>query len=276
MIIQLLKMLGEHYPERVARAFLVDAPPLFYYVWKGILSFIDLGMREKLRFVFSRNYIISTSGTSHLEKGCRSDSSRNLWTESSDTEKDDKAVLASMSGAKTANQKHVMPVPEELKSTAASLISDTQQGRSFSFASPAPASSWIHEPGTTEFRSFRFDSGAETRGQDNKAPSNPKGKKSISRETSWSDFSSLFLPSSLKREDAARSQPRPEYNQKERSMDLFRSYLSFYRSSYNEAAYRAMMKPPLGGLVSLISPELKRHRGKTVNVILHHHLNQLD
>ncbi|MCO5548710.1 hypothetical protein L7F22_002170 [Adiantum nelumboides] len=61
-IVQVLKVIGEHYPERVARTFVVDAPPMFYLLWKGIAKLFDLKMREKLRFVFSRDY--SSSGVS--------------------------------------------------------------------------------------------------------------------------------------------------------------------------------------------------------------------
>eukprot|EP00250_Pteridium_aquilinum_P005030 c15191_g1_i1 orf=120-845(+) len=55
-IVQLLKVLGEHYPERLARSFIVDAPAMFYYLWKGISKVVDLKVREKPRFVFSKKY----------------------------------------------------------------------------------------------------------------------------------------------------------------------------------------------------------------------------
>ena len=44
---------------------------------------------------------------------------------------------------------------------------------------------------------------------------------------------------------------------KNRSADSFLPYLSFVQEPYSEAAYRALMKPPLGGLAMIISTELK-------------------
>ena len=46
--------------------------------------------------------------------------------------------------------------------------------------------------------------------------------------------------------------------QRTRSVDLFRPYLRFLQAPYNEAEYRSMMKPPLGGLATIISRDLKR------------------
>jgi hypothetical protein len=33
-ILTTLKILADHYPERLAKAFIVDASSMFYYVWK--------------------------------------------------------------------------------------------------------------------------------------------------------------------------------------------------------------------------------------------------
>jgi len=43
-----------------------------------------------------------------------------------------------------------------------------------------------------------------------------------------------------------------------RPADSFRPYLSFVQEPYSEASYRALMKPPLGGLAMIISSEMKR------------------
>jgi hypothetical protein len=51
---------------------------------------------------------------------------------------------------------------------------------------------------------------------------------------------------------------RIESDRKDKSLDCFRPYLNHYRLPYDEIVYRSMMKPPLGGLVSIVSPELKR------------------
>jgi len=40
---------------------------------------------------------------------------------------------------------------------------------------------------------------------------------------------------------------------KNKSVDIFRPYVRFLTEMYDEAAYRALMKPPLGGLMSIVS-----------------------
>lgn len=51
----------------------------------------------------------------------------------------------------------------------------------------------------------------------------------------------------LQKKDEARNRPA----------DSFLPYLSFVQEPYSEASYRALMKPPLGGLAMIISTELK-------------------
>jgi hypothetical protein len=40
---------------------------------------------------------------------------------------------------------------------------------------------------------------------------------------------------------------------KNKSVDIFQPYVRFLLELYDEAAYRALMKPPLGGLMSIVS-----------------------
>lgn len=42
------------------------------------------------------------------------------------------------------------------------------------------------------------------------------------------------------------------------SRDSFLAYLKFYRRPYDEMVYRSKMRPPLGGLISIVSPHLRR------------------
>lgn len=44
----------------------------------------------------------------------------------------------------------------------------------------------------------------------------------------------------------------------EKSRESFVPYLKFYRRPYDEMIYRSKMRPPLGGLISIVSPHLKR------------------
>lgn len=44
----------------------------------------------------------------------------------------------------------------------------------------------------------------------------------------------------------------------ERSRESFMAYLKFYRRPYDEMVYRSKMRPPLGGLISIVSPHIRR------------------
>ncbi|KAF2284190.1 hypothetical protein GH714_019854 [Hevea brasiliensis] len=47
-------------------------------------------------------------------------------------------------------------------------------------------------------------------------------------------------------------------NRTDKSRQSFLPYLKFYRRPYDEMIYRSKMRPPLGGLISIVSPHLKR------------------
>lgn len=304
-IVQLLKVLGEHYPERLARTFIVDAPSMFYYFWKGIGKFLDLKMREKLRFVFSRNYNTAaaaamnssaSAAASHLIRAARSYSNRNLWAgevqqsdEEEEEEQEDKFDLKthtmstptftlSSSAASTytttssSSSSSTSSSSSSSSSSASSfyhssggaaLLSDKSQARSLSFAS-APT---CRKEEATEFRSFRVDT----------KPSRRFHEEGSSRR--WGD-----LTFGSKRDDLPNQHhshhhyhDHIDFTHKDKSLDLFRPYYTaFLTSPYNEPAYRACMKPPLAGLISIVSRELKFTQPSfslhttTMEAMLHH------
>ncbi|KAK4365929.1 hypothetical protein RND71_013809 [Anisodus tanguticus] len=45
----------------------------------------------------------------------------------------------------------------------------------------------------------------------------------------------------------------------DKSRELFVPLLKYYRRPYDEMTYRSKMRPPLGGLISIVSPHIKRH-----------------
>ncbi|KAF7146301.1 hypothetical protein RHSIM_Rhsim04G0203000 [Rhododendron simsii] len=51
----------------------------------------------------------------------------------------------------------------------------------------------------------------------------------------------------------------------ERSRDSFLPFLKLYRRPYDEMTYRSKMRPPLGGLISIVSPHLVRRRHVSVS-----------
>lgn len=44
----------------------------------------------------------------------------------------------------------------------------------------------------------------------------------------------------------------------ERCRESFLPYVKFYRRPYDEMVYRSKMRPPLGGLISIVSPHIRR------------------
>ncbi|GAQ80813.1 Sec14p-like phosphatidylinositol transfer family protein [Klebsormidium nitens] len=50
-----MKILADHYPERLKTAFIVDAPSIFSFLWKALASFIDPVTKEKVKFVYSKD-----------------------------------------------------------------------------------------------------------------------------------------------------------------------------------------------------------------------------
>ncbi|RID40303.1 hypothetical protein BRARA_J00360 [Brassica rapa] len=44
----------------------------------------------------------------------------------------------------------------------------------------------------------------------------------------------------------------------EKPRDTFVPFLKFYRRPYDEMTYRSKMRPPLGGLVSIVSTQIRR------------------
>lgn len=64
-----------------------------------------------------------------------------------------------------------------------------------------------------------------------------------------------FKKEEHRKDDNVKEEQRRD-EQKIRSLDSFLPYLSFVQEPYNEESYRALMKPPLGGLAMIISTEL--------------------
>jgi len=134
-------------------------------------------------------------------------------------------------------------------------LANSMRTRSFSFSSisgtcPSPSQ---REEG--EFSSFRKDADDDDEEIFTKDVSHLEVPLSApaarSRRGSWDGFVSLFHP--VKKEEP----PFVIDEAKNRNVDTFRPYLTFLQATYDEAAYRALMKPPLGGLATIISRDLK-------------------
>lgn len=125
--------------------------------------------------------------------------------------------------------------------------------RSFSFSEVTMPISFP-SPGAKdeeEFHSFRKEDDEIVICSQPDVPGSAPARTKRSKTPSWDGFVSIFY--AQKKEEAAMIE-----EQRTRSVDLFRPYLRFLQAPYNEAEYRSMMKPPLGGLATIISRDLKR------------------
>jgi len=56
LTLKVVKLLADHYPERLKRAYIVDAPKVFYILYKMVYPFLDQPTRDKTCFVYSSQY----------------------------------------------------------------------------------------------------------------------------------------------------------------------------------------------------------------------------
>ena len=135
-------------------------------------------------------------------------------------------------------------------------LAGSMRTRSFSFSSisgscPSP------DPREEEFSSFRKED--EDVVGELEIPGSAPARTRRGKTPSFSGFVSLFHSS--KKEEKKEEVKEETFvidDAKNRPIGTFRPYLPFLQASYDEAAYRAMMKPPLGGLATIISRDLKR------------------
>lgn len=116
-----------------------------------------------------------------------------------------------------------------LADTASSKVGPTN-ARSYSFASPVARGSFVF-------------------------PSTPMPQRTQKLEASMIHHPRTPNPSFLK-SPALFFRKEPQV---EKSRESFVPFLKFYRRPYDEMIYRSKMRPPLGGLISIVSPQLKRN-----------------
>ena len=139
-------------------------------------------------------------------------------------------------------------------------LAGSTRTRSLSFSSVA-GSCPSPDPREEEFSSFRRED--EDIVGELEMPGSVPARIKRGRAPSFSGFVSLFHSS--KKEDKKEEKQEEQKEEifvideaKNRNIGTFRPYFSFLQVPYDEAAYRAMMKPPLGGLATIISRDLKR------------------
>ncbi|KAM0937614.1 putative CRAL-TRIO lipid binding domain, CRAL/TRIO domain superfamily [Dioscorea sansibarensis] len=200
LVMGTLKITSDYYPARLHKAFVLNPPSLFPYLWKGARPFIELWPITTL--------ISSTTIEEDDDPRTLSTSTINRSTTGSVSSR----FSFTVSGHDSLKPWYLNTVAEP----SPSLIGlSPQTARSYSFASPSVRSTPMKTP---------------QRG----APRTPR-------------------PSFLASPAAALFSIKKEGQQGKEVM--FLPYLRLYRRPYDEMVYRGKMKPPLGGLVSIVAPQ---------------------
>ncbi|KAL6291984.1 hypothetical protein ACE6H2_000126 [Prunus campanulata] len=262
LLLAALKIVAEYYPGRLFKAFVIDPPTMFSYLWKGVRPFVELStatmvvssldFEESLDFNDFSNYPRASSlrfdpaSIKSTAKIGSCSSSRFSFTVSHhqfDSLKPWYLSLTDTSASKVGPTSHSPLGP--------ALISPLN-ARSFSFASPAARTphGTIHGYGNSAAtRKSLFPSTPLpqrcTSSEASRTPRHPRTPR-----PSFLQSPAMFFRSSTSKEC--------HVSKTEKSRESFVPFLKFYRRPYDEMIYRSKMRPPLGGLISIVSPHLRR------------------
>ncbi|KAK2974026.1 hypothetical protein RJ640_011391 [Escallonia rubra] len=246
-----LKMVGEFYPCRLHKAFVIDPPSVFSYLWKGVKPFVEL---SPITMVVSSLDFEESLEFSDFASYPRASSLRfNPSAVPSTTAKIGSCSSSRFSFTVSHNLDSLKPWHLSLTDTSASKVGPT---------TPALVGPALISP--LNARSYSFASPVARTSRGNAYPV----KKSY--------FPSTPLPQKTQVMDHARINhprtPKPSFLQSpalffrkechvsraDKCRESFVPFLKFYRRPYDEMTYRSKMRPPLGGLISIISPQLRR------------------
>ncbi|XP_044485049.1 uncharacterized protein LOC123210640 isoform X2 [Mangifera indica] len=251
LLLTSLKIAADFYPGRLFKAFVIDPPSLFSYLWKGVRPFVELStavtlvssldFEESLEFNDFSAYPrasslrFETPSVKSTAKIGSCSSSRFSFTVSHhfDSLKPWYLSLTDTSSAKVG--------PTSRCPMGPALVSPLS-ARSLSFASPA-----VRTP----------RSGIN--GRKSLFPSTPLPQRSKGSEPIKIAHPRTPRPSALLQSPAMFFRKDCHVSVRtDKSRESFLPFLKFYRRPYDEMVYRSKMRPPLGGLISIVSPYVKR------------------
>lgn len=247
ILVTTLKIVAEYYPCRLFKAFVIDPPSLFSYLWKGIRSFLDLSTATMIvsmqNFQNSFDYDDFSSSYPSRVSSLRFDTSSIKSTDKIGSCASSRfAFTVSRDGLDT-----VKPWCLTLTDTSSSKLGHTGaylsplNARSFSFASPAARREPIGGPRRSFFAST------------------PMPARTIERHCIGGTLRDPRVPRpSFFQSPAVFFRRESHVSKTEKPRDTFLPFLKFYRRPYDEMTYRSKMRPPLGGLVSIVSTQIRR------------------
>ncbi|WCJ23752.1 Sec14p-like phosphatidylinositol transfer family protein [Euphorbia peplus] len=263
LLMATLKIVAEYYPCRLYKAFIIDPPSLFSYLWKGVRPFVELStvtmvvssldFEESLEFNDFSSYPRASSlrfDPSSIKSTAKigsCSSSRFSFTVSHhfDSLKPWYLSLTDQSSCKVG--------PTTSAPLGPALISPLN-ARSYSFASPAARTPLSTINGSGYSGGYI---GPRANSKRNLFPSTPLPQRVTPRDSvkisqPRTPHPSFFQsPAMFFRKDC-------HVTKMEKSRESFLPFLKFYRRPYDEMIYRSKMRPPLGGLISIVSPHIRR------------------
>ncbi|CAA0832942.1 Sec14p-like phosphatidylinositol transfer family protein [Striga hermonthica] len=256
MLLTTLKIIADYYPARLHRVFVIDPPSLFTYLWKGVKPFVELSpltsVVSSLDYEDSLEYNnndfalypravsmrFDSSASSAKVGGGECSSSRFSFTVSTHHVDSLKPWYLSTSSAATSKVGPTNP--------SSSAAISPHNARSHSFASPRGASRSI-DPAIRK----------------NFFPSTPMPQRTQKLDPSMirqyprtPKASFLQSPALFFKRD--HHHYHHQQSRVDKSRESFVPFVNFYRRPYDEMIYRSKMRPPLGGLVSIVSPQVRR------------------
>ncbi|PUZ42150.1 hypothetical protein GQ55_9G561800 [Panicum hallii var. hallii] len=252
-----LKIVADYYPGRLHRAFVIDPPSLFSVLWKGVRPFVELAPATAV--------VCSLDFEDSLEDASFTAYPR---TASLRFEPAAAAAVVGKAGVGSASSRFsVTPTDNPVKPWYLSTIPASVGSRS---VVPTSSPSLVGASPLSA-RSFSFASPAALRSTAATPPPFPRGGGGAPLTPSAAAKGQKTPPPAPQQFPRT---PRPSFLQSpsmlfafrkdgqasrvERERESFLPFLRFYRRPYDEISYRAKMRPPLGGLISIVGEKFKQ------------------
>ncbi|XP_028771592.1 uncharacterized protein LOC114728808 [Neltuma alba] len=251
ILVGALKIVAENYPGQLQKAFVIDPPSLFTCLWKGVRPFVEL---STVTMMVSSSDFEETHDINDFVSYPRVSSLRFSPSVTKPTARIGSSASSRFAFTASNGNNSLKPWYLSLTDTSASKVGPTSP-------SPRPMGPALISPFNA--RSYSFASpvarghprGGDLNGggliRPNAMSSTPMPQRVTDREATKRGHSFFQSPAVFFRRDGHASENG-------KSRDAFLPFLRFYRRPYNEMIYRSKMKPPLGGLISIVSPQLRR------------------
>ncbi|KAJ4751303.1 Sec14p-like phosphatidylinositol transfer family protein [Rhynchospora pubera] len=244
-----LKMVGDYYPGRLHKAFVIDPPSMFSVLWKGVRPFVELAAATAV--VCSLDYEDSLEGGSDCFSSYpRTASLRYEPAAATPVTGRQQPVVGSASSRFSFTVSHLNSVKPWYLSTNTGPL-----GHSSRTVVPAESTPSLIGASPVNARSYSFASpGARSTPVKQQTPLQRTPMQAPRQQPRTPKPSFLQSPANL-----FNFKKEGHLSKGERDKESFLPFLRFYRRPYDEMVYRAKMRPPLGGLTSIVYAQVKTH-----------------